>query len=87
VNETLLILIEKGAASVRSAPDIEPAMPSFTVESDKGLYGQAEEMGNLLDFLRLKNDTAFAVAALSAFLALKRLHPQVPKVSKVRSYA
>jgi hypothetical protein len=83
VDDTLLILIEKGAVSARNASDMEPAMPLFTVESNKGLDGQAEEICNLLDFLRLKRNTSFAVAALSAFLALKSFHPQVPKVSKV----
>jgi hypothetical protein len=74
VDETLLVTIEKGAVSARSAPDIEPVMPFFTGQSDKGLDGQAEKIGNLLDFLRPKKNAAFAVAALSAFLALKNLH-------------
>jgi hypothetical protein len=83
MDETLLILIEKGAIPTRSASDIGPAMPFFTVESDEGLDAQAEEIGNLLDFLRPKKNAPFAVAALSAFLALKSFHLQVPKVSKV----
>jgi hypothetical protein len=58
-------------------------MPFLTVKSDEGLHSQAEEIGNLLDFLRLKKNAAFSVAALSAFLALKSFHPQVPRVSKV----
>jgi hypothetical protein len=74
VDETLMILIEKRAVPARRAPDIEPAMPFFTGQSDKGLDGQAEEICNLLDFLRLKRNTSFAVAALSAFLALKSFH-------------
>jgi len=83
MDETLLILIEKGAVAARSASDIEPAMSFFTMESDEGLDSDAEEIGDLLDFLWLKKNAAFAVTALSAFLALKSLHPQVPKVSKV----
>jgi len=74
VDETLLVTIEKGAVSARSAPDIEPAMPFFTGQSDKGLDGQAEKISDLLDLLRRKKNTAFAVAALSAFLALEYLH-------------
>jgi hypothetical protein len=74
VDETLLVTIEKSAVSARSAPDIEPAMPFFTGQSDKGLDGQAEEVGNLLDLLMLKKNAAFAIAALSAFLAFKNLH-------------
>jgi hypothetical protein len=49
-------------------------MPFFTGQSDKGLDGQAEKVGDLLDLLGLKKNTAFAVAALSAFLALKSFH-------------
>jgi hypothetical protein len=44
------------------------------VESDEGLDRQAEEIGDLLDFPRLQKNAAFAVATLSAFLALKSLH-------------
>jgi hypothetical protein len=44
------------------------------VESDEGLDSQAEEIGDLLDFLRLKKNPAFSITALSAFLALKSFH-------------
>lgn len=74
MDATLLTLIEKDAVPVRCAADMEPPMPFFTVESDKRVDGQAEEVGNLLDFLRLKGNAAFAVAALSAFPALKSFH-------------
>ena len=50
-------------------------MPLFAVESDEGLDRQAEKIGDLLDFLRLKENPAFAVATFSAFLALKSFHP------------
>jgi len=78
MDETLLILIEKCAVAARSASDIEPAMSFLTAESDEGLGGQAEEIGDLFDFLRLKKNAAFAVTALSTFLAFKSFHPQVP---------
>jgi hypothetical protein len=80
VDKTLLILIEKSAVAARGASDIEPAMSFLTVESDEGLDGQAEEIGDLFDFLGLKRNAAFAVTARSTFLALKSFHPQVPKV-------
>lgn len=74
VDETLLFLIEKGTVSAWSASDIGPGMSLFAVESDEGLDRKAEEIGDLLDFLRLQKNAAFAVTALSAFLALKSLH-------------
>jgi hypothetical protein len=74
MNETLLVLIEKGAEAARSASDVGKAMPFFAVESDEGLDRQAEEIGDLLDLLRLKKNAALAVATLSAFLALKSSH-------------
>jgi hypothetical protein len=74
MDETLLILIEKCAVAGRSASDVAPAMPFFTVESDEGLDRQAEEIGDLLDFLRLKKNPAFSITALSAFLAFKSSH-------------
>jgi hypothetical protein len=83
MDETLLILIEKGAIPARSASDVEPAMSLLTMTSDKRFHIQAEEIGNLLDFPSLKNNAALAVTARSTFLALKSVHHQVPKVSKV----
>jgi hypothetical protein len=74
VDETLSITTEKHTVAVRSASDIEPAMSLFTVESDKGLAAQAEKIGNFPDFLRPKNNAAFTIAALSAFLAFKSFH-------------
>jgi len=74
MDETLSILIEKGAVAARSAPDVMPAMPLLTMASDKRVDGQAEEIGNLLDFLRLKNNTSLAVTARSTFLAFKSVH-------------
>jgi hypothetical protein len=74
MDETVLILIEKGAVPARSASDIGPAMSLFAVKSDKRLDRQAEEIGDLLDFLRLKENAAFAVATFSAFFALKSFH-------------
>jgi len=46
-------------------------MPLFAVESDEGLEPSGREIGDLLDFLRLQKNAAFAVATFSAFLALK----------------
>jgi hypothetical protein len=74
MNETLLILIEESAVAARSASDIAPAMPFSTVESDEGLDSQAEEIGDLFDFLRLQKNASFSITALSAFFALKNFH-------------
>jgi hypothetical protein len=74
MDETLLLLIEKGAIAARSASDVEPAMPLFAVESHEGFDGQAQEIGDPPDFLRLKKDPSFSVTALPALLALKSLH-------------
>jgi hypothetical protein len=49
-------------------------MPLFAVESHEGFDGQAQEIGDPPDFLRLKKDPSFSVTALPALLALKSLH-------------
>jgi hypothetical protein len=61
-------------------------MPFFTVESDKRLDGQAEEIGHLLDFLRLKKNAPFAVAAFPAFLALKSFHQPQTHTDNTRHF-
>jgi hypothetical protein len=81
MDETLQIPVEKSAVPARSASDIEPAMSFFSMKSDEGSDGQAEEMGDLLVILRLKKNAPFAVTTLAAFLALKGLHHPVSKVS------
>jgi len=74
MDETLLRLIEKGAVPARDASEIGPAMSFFAVESDERFDGQAEEISNSLDFLRLKGNPSLAVAAFATFLALKCFH-------------
>jgi hypothetical protein len=75
MDETLLRLIKKGAVPARDASDIGTAMSFFAVESDEGFDGQAEEIGDLLNFLRLKKNASLAVAAFATFLAFKSFHP------------
>jgi hypothetical protein len=77
VDDTLLILIEKGAVSARNASDIEPAKSLFAVECDKGFDGQAEEIGNLFDFLRLKKN---APSPCSLSRSHSKLHSQAKSV-------
>ena len=82
--QAVLFFIIKYAELIRPRLQGKPAPFVMAELADKGCRCYAQELGNLLYFISLYKDAAFAVTTSSAHLAFKCFQNEVPEVEDCR---
>ena len=74
MDSATIFSVVEDAEIVRAGLYIGSAMGRIAKPREKGIGGEAEEMGDPLTFFRVNKDPAFAETALSTHAAFKGFH-------------